>query len=312
METFCARRNDGGAKLAVTGAAAAAMTPSTSQFLAVRGLSYHVRSWGDAEAPKLFMLHGWMDVGASFQFLVDALSRHWRVLAPDWRGFGQSAWCAEGYWFADYIADLDALLEHFTPESPARIVGHSLGGNVACIYGGVRPQRVARLVSLEGFGIPAEKPELAPDKLSRWLDALRDPPSFAPYPNLAAVADRLQKNNPRMARDHAEFLAGHWAEALPDGSARLRSDPRHKLPFPTVYRTEEACAAWQRVTAPVLWVAASDSFVPRWLGEDSGGLQRRIASFRDGRMITIADAGHMLHHDQPASVAAAIEPFLSG
>jgi len=295
----------------VTGTAAAAMTPSTSQFVAVRGLSYHVRTWGDAAAPKLFLLHGWMDVGASFQFLVDALTRDWCVLAPDWRGFGQSAWCADGYWFADYIADLDALLEYFTPEAPARIVGHSLGGNVACIYGGVRPQRVARLVSLEGFGIPAEKPELAPDKISKWLDALRDPPSFAPYPNLAAVADRLQKNNPRMARDHAEFLAGHWAEVLPNGSARLRSDPRHKLPFPTVYRTEEVRAAWQRVTAPVLWVAASESFVPRWLGEDRAGLERRIASFRDGRMTTIADAGHMLHHDQPASVAAAIEPFLS-
>jgi pimeloyl-ACP methyl ester carboxylesterase len=171
---------------------------------------------------------------------------------------------------------------------------------------------VARLVSLEGLGIPAEKPEIAPDKLLKWLDALHDPPSFAPYASLAAVADRLQKNNPRMARDHAEFLAGHWAEALPDGSARLRSDPRHKLPFPTVYRTEEVRAAWQRVTAPVLWVAASDSFVPRWLGEDSAGLERRVASFRDGRMTTIADAGHMLHHDQPASVAAAIESFLSG
>jgi pimeloyl-ACP methyl ester carboxylesterase len=258
------------------------------------------------------MLHGWMDVGASFQFLVDALARDWCVLAPDWRGFGQSAWCEDGYWFADYLADLDALLEHFTPDAPARVVGHSLGGNVACVYGGVRPQRVARLVSLEGFGIPAEKPEVAPDKLLKWLDALRDPPSFAPYANLAAVADRLQKNNPRMARDHAEFLAAHWAEALPDGSARLRSDPRHKLPFPTVYRTEEVRAAWQRVTAPVLWVAASDSFVSRWLGEDSAGLERRVESFRNGRMTTIADAGHMLHHDQPASVAAAIEPFLSG
>ena len=295
----------------MTGAAGAAMTPSTSQFLAVRGLSYHVRIWGDSAAPKLFMLHGWMDVGASFQFLVDALTRDWCVVAPDWRGFGQSAWCADGYWFADYLADLDALLEHFTPDAPARIVGHSLGGNVACIYGGVRPQRVARLVSLEGFGIPAEKPEIAPDKLVKWLDALRDPPSFAPYANLAAVADRLQKNNPRMARDHAEFLAGHWAETMPDGSARLRSDPRHKLPFPTVYRTEEVRAAWQRVTAPVLWVAASDSFVLRWLGEDSAGLERRLASFRVGRMTTIADAGHMLHHDQPATVAAAIEPFLS-
>jgi pimeloyl-ACP methyl ester carboxylesterase len=295
----------------VTGKACAAIKPSASQFVAVRGLSYHVRTWGDPTAPKLFVLHGWMDVGASFQFLVDALIRDWYVLAPDWRGFGQSDWSADGYWFADYIADLDALLEHFTPDTPARIVGHSLGGNIACIYGGVRPQRVARLVSLEGFGVPSEEPGRAPDKLAKWLDALRDPPSFAPYASLAAVADRLRKNNPRMPRDHAEFLADHWAEALPDGSARLRSDPRHKLPFPILYRIEEVYAAWQRVGAPVLWIAASDSFVARWLGEDQAGLERRIAAFRDGRLMTIADAGHMLHHDQPARVAAAIEPFLA-
>lgn len=293
-------------------AARPGLKPSASQRVPVRGLSYHVRTWGQLDAPLLVMLHGWMDVGASFQFLVDALRRQWRVVAPDWRGFGRSEWCADGYWFADYIADLDSLLSHFTPGAPARIVGHSLGGNVAGIYAGVRPERVTRLVSLEGFGIPAEKPDLAPDKIAKWLDALRDPPSFAPYANLGAVADRLQKNNPRMRRDQADFLAAHWAEALPDGSARLTSDPRHKLPFPTTYRIDEARAAWQRVSAPVLWVAAADSFVPRWLGEDAAGLERRVATFRDGRLTVIDGAGHMLHHDQPAKVAAAIEPFLAG
>ncbi|HKW81440.1 MAG TPA: alpha/beta hydrolase [Casimicrobiaceae bacterium] len=290
----------------------AVVKASTSQFIAVRGLSYHVRTWGVAAAPLLVMLHGWMDVGASFQFLVDRLTRDWRVVAPDWRGFGESEWCTDGYWFADYVADLDHLLSHFTPDAPARVVGHSLGGNVACIYAGVRPERVSRLVSLEGFGIPAEAPEQAPDKMAKWLAALRESPSFAPYANLAAVADRLQKNNPRMPRDKADFLAAHWAEALPDGSAQLRSDPRHKLPFPIAYRVDEVRAAWQRVTAPVLWVAAAESFVPRWLGEDEVGLARRVATFRDGRLVTIAGAGHMLHHDQPAAVAAAIEPFLAG
>jgi pimeloyl-ACP methyl ester carboxylesterase len=126
---------------------------------------------------------------------------------------------------------------------------------------------------------------------------------------LAGVADRLQKNNPRLARDKAEFLASHWAQALPDGTARLLSDPRHKLPFPIVYRMDEVRAVWARVSAPVLWVGASDSFVLEWLGE--GELAERMASLRDCRMVTIPDAGHMLHHDQPEAVAAAIEPFLA-
>lgn len=267
------------------------------------------------------MLHGWMDVGASFQFLVDALQREWHVIAPDWRGFGLSEWPVDGYWFADYLADLDALLDHFVPNEPARLVGHSLGGNIVMLYAGIRPQRVGRVVSLEGFGIPAEAPDAAPQKFAKWLDALKDPPSFRPYGSLAAVADQLQKNDPRLSRDKAEFLAGHWARTQPDGSARLSSDPRHKLPFPSVYRMEEVIAVWKRVAAPVLWVAATESFIPKWLGAHPEGegatdslasIRARLAHVPHGRLVTVDEAGHMLHLDRPDAVAAAIEPFLAG
>src|SRR5882672_8409549 len=153
------------------------MKPSDSLFVPLRGLRYHCRCWGREGAPALFMLHGWMDVGASFQFLVDALRGDWHVLAPDWRGFGQSEWCQDGYWFPDYLADLEALLDHFVGDEPARLVGHSLGGNVVMLYAGARPQRVARVVSLEGFGIPAEASVKAPAKYAKWLDALQQPPA---------------------------------------------------------------------------------------------------------------------------------------
>jgi pimeloyl-ACP methyl ester carboxylesterase len=297
------------------------MKPSASQFVDIRGERHHVLTWGPPAAPKLFLLHGWMDVGASFQFLVDAFSRDWYAIAPDLRGFGRSAWQAQGYWFQDYVADLDALLAQFAPDGPVSLVGHSLGGNVVMHYAGVRPQRVRRVVSLDGFGIPAEVPDDAPRKFAAWLDALADPPSFSSYASIAAVADRLQKNNPRLPRDKADFLAAHWAATLPDGRARLVSDPRHKLPFPTVYRMEEIFAVWRNIAAPVLWVAATDSHIPRWLdGHPEGeigtdgldGVRRRLAHIRDGRLQTVADAGHMLHHDQPAAVAALIESFLAG
>jgi len=266
------------------------------------------------------MLHGWMDVGASFQFLVDALKRDWHVLAPDWRGFGRSEWCSNGYWFADYVADLDAVVDHFSPDEQVRLVGHSLGGNVVMLYAGVRPQRVSALVSLEGFGIPSESTEVAPDKFSRWLDALKGTPAFRPYRDLDAVADQLLKNNPRLSRDKARFLASHWASLAADGSACLNSDPRHKLPFPTVYRMEEVLTIWKRIAAPVLWVAATESFIPKWLGSHPEGegatdslasVRARLASVPRGRLATIAQAGHMLHLDRPDAVAEAIEPFLA-
>lgn len=300
---------------------AVARKPSTSHFVDVRGTRHHVLTWGRASSPPLVLLHGWMDVGASFQFLVDALAGDWYAIAPDLRGFGRSAWQAQGYWFYDYLADLEALLDRFVQDRPVRLVGHSLGGNIVMNYAGVRPARADRVVSLEGFGIPAEAADDAPRKVAKWLDAIAHPPRFKPYDNLGAVADRLQKRNPRLPRDKAEFLAQCWAKALPDGRAELMSDPRHKMPFPHIHRIEESIAIWRNVTAPVLWVVASESDIPRWLERHPGGepgadgldgVRRRLAHIRDGRLVTIADAGHMLHHDQPAAVAAQIEPFLAG
>jgi pimeloyl-ACP methyl ester carboxylesterase len=97
------------------------------------------------------------------------------------------------------------------------------------------------------------------------------------------------------------------------------SDPRHKLPFPHVYRMEEVLAIWRRVTSPVLWIGARDSFVLRWLAgvqdadkpDVEAELKRRMGEFSNCKLLTIPDAGHMLHHDQPVAVASAIEAFLS-
>jgi pimeloyl-ACP methyl ester carboxylesterase len=110
-----------------------------------------------------------MDVGASFQFLVDAFARDWYAIAPDLRGYGRSEWQSQGYWFADYIADLEALVDAFAPGERVDLVGHSLGGNVVMMYAGARPARVRRIVSLG----PAFRPSLR--MLRRedcaWLDA---------------------------------------------------------------------------------------------------------------------------------------------
>jgi len=294
--------------------------PPTSHFVDVRGERHHVLTWGDPHATPLVLLHGWMDVGASFQFLVDALARDWYAIAPDLRGFGDSAWQPNGYWYYDYLADLESLLDRFVPEGSVRLVGHSLGGNVVMHYAGVRPARVDRVVSLEGFGIPAEVADDAPRKIAKWLDAITKPPRFKPYDDIAAVSDRLQQKNARLPRDMAEFLAHRWARTLPDGRAELNSDPRHKMPFPHVYRLDESIAIWRSVEAPVLWVAATDSEIPLWIERNAGGdvgsdglagVRRRLAHVRNGRLVTISDAGHMLHHDQPAAVAGAIEPFLA-
>ncbi len=132
----------------------------------IRTLDYHVRLWGDATGgqPPLVLLHGWMDVGASWQFAVDAFSAAFAqgraIIAPDWRGFGHTRAAApvDHYVFADYFGDLDQLLDHYAGGQAVDLVGHSMGGNVAMLYAGIRPARVRRLVNLEGFGLPATRP----------------------------------------------------------------------------------------------------------------------------------------------------------
>lgn len=290
---------------------------SRSEFITLRGLSTHVRHWGRPGAPKLFMLHGWMDVAASFQFLVDALERDWHVIAMDWRGFGETDWPSrypgtDSYWFADYIADLEAMLDYYQPEGQVDLVGHSLGANVVCLYAGVRPKRVRRVVDLEGFGMTRTRPEQAAGRLACWLDELREKPRLRTYESERAVAERLQKTNPRLRDDRAAFLAAHWSRRNADGQWALLADPAHKMVNPTLYRIDEVMAIWSKVTAPVLHVEGRDSTTLARLAhkEPIAEFRERFRAFQDFREVVIDDAGHMLHHDQPEQVARLIEDFL--
>jgi pimeloyl-ACP methyl ester carboxylesterase len=285
------------------------MKASRSVFHSLRGLRYHVREWGSADAPRLFLLHGWMDVAASFQFLVDAFSRDWHVIAPDWRGFGLSEW-RDGYWFADYYADLEALLDLYQAGSPALIVGHSMGGVIGSMYAGIRPERVARLVSMEGLGLARHAPDQAPVRYGQWLDQLKESSSFRPYRSLEEVAARLRKTNPRLTPERAAFLAQHWAKRTDAGEFVLLSDPRHKTVNPYLFRIDEAIACWRRITAPVLLVSGKLSEIPGRMKDTPAQLAERKGAFGNRREIELDDAGHMMHHDQPERLAPLIEQFL--
>ena len=287
------------------------MRQSESLFFELRGLRYHVRHWRGDAARRVFLLHGWMDVSASFQFLVDEMAPEWDVYAPDWRGYGLTSWSgADSYWFPDYIADLDQLLDRIQSAAPVNLVAHSLGGNVAALYAGIRPERIARFVNLEGFGMPAIRAEQAPKRYARWMEELRVESRLRPYDSYGALADRLQRNNSRLTRERADFLARHWGKDAPGGGVVLRSDPAHKLVNANLYRLDEAMACWQRATAPVLWVDAEHSETRTRMSLSEQALAERRAAFKDLRQVTVQDAGHMLHHDQPGRVARLIEEFL--
>jgi pimeloyl-ACP methyl ester carboxylesterase len=296
---------------------------SQSQMVPLRGCHYHVRQWGTPRpgATPLVLAHGWMDVAASWQFMVDAFSEAFvsqrPIIAMDWRGYGLTeSPPTDSYWFPDYLADLDALLDQLYPGQSIDLVGHSMGGNVVMMYAGSRPERIRRLVNLEGFGMAATSAAQAPSRMTQWLNEIKaqreDDNALKPYADAAGVAARLMKTNRRLGQGQADWLAQHWAQPGPDGQWRILGDSAHKVINPYLFRVEEALAMYQRISAPVLAVEASDDSLSQWwkgkytLAE----FHERLKSVPQLEKATIEDAGHMLHHDQPHALARILETFL--
>lgn len=287
----------------------AALRPSATGHHTVRGLRYLLRTWGDPSAPLLLCLHGHRDGSATFQFMVDRLKKDWRIVAPDWRGHGGTEWAPQGYYYQDYLADLDVIVDHVSPGAPVAILGHSLGGNIATVYAGVRPQKVKRFASIDGFGLRGRYSAEMPDHLRDWLDSWRREASARVYPDAGAMADRLMAANKRLTRDKALFLAAHTRREV-DGGFAWSFDPGHQRPFATLYRLEEWAACWKRIEAPALWIAAGDRF-ERMEREGEGGFEWRLAHIRRGESVQAPETGHNIHHDRPDEIARLVDEFFT-
>jgi pimeloyl-ACP methyl ester carboxylesterase len=318
------------------------LRPSRSEFVPIRSHRYHLRHWGTRQPgqPVTLLLHGWMDVSASWQFMVDALAhttlgqRH--LVAPDWRGFGQTRELhtppgdpahyghTDHYGSPDYLADLDQLVALLNtragldPDAPIDLVGHSMGGNVAMLYAGIRPQRIRRLVNLEGFGLPATRPSQAPGRLAQWLDAVASLRSGAltlnTYESVDGVARRLMKTNPRLPADKAQWLAHQWSAPNAEGRWVVLGDPAHKVIHAQLYRWDEVQEIWRRITAPVLAVEADSNGLSQWFKPSDYSMDEyhhRLQAVAHCQIEVVSDAGHMVHHDQPDVLARLIDQFLS-
>ena len=293
--------------------------PSRSEFVPIRHLSYHVLQWGTPSPDKtpLVMVHGWMDVAASFQFVIDALQDdHW-IIAPDWRGFGLTETPnVDHFFFPDYLADLDQLLDHYVGDRKVHLIGHSMGGHVATMYAGVRPERIQTLINLEGFGMPATRPSQAPGRLAKWMDELkavqRGEMTLRPYPDQEAVAQRLIKTNPRLGADKAHWLAQHWAQPDAEGQWRILGHAGHKVVNAQLFKIDETQAIYERITAPTLCVVADSDSMSQWWKDNYtlDEFKQRIAAVPNLTHAVMKDAGHMLHHDQPEQLAQLIESFI--
>ena len=249
-------------------------------------------------------------MSASFQFIVESLQKDWYVVAPDWRGFGLSEWASQGYWFPDYVSDLELIMETFSSQSKPNLVGHSMGGNIAAMYAGINPDNVNSLILAEGFGMPPASPSEAPERLQKWLRQRKSPPTLKPYESTEDVAERLISNTPNLSLERAMFLAKHWARENAQGLFELCADPKHKIVNPILYRSSEAVFFWERIKCNTLWIYSDSGWLDRFLKGERNTIDEYRSRYKNLSEKTIKNSTHMMHHVQPEQFALEIENFI--
>jgi pimeloyl-ACP methyl ester carboxylesterase len=281
-----------------------------SDYWLVNGLRLFVHRFRDEAAPPsgltLLLIHGIFDAGSTWDRVAGHLARAGHeVLAPDLRGFGRSEWIGAGgyYYFPDYIADVAALVDELNPPRLG-VVGHSMGGAVACLFTGAFPERVERLALLEGVGPPVLPASTAVDRAQRWLRDLRRI-ERAPRP-LASLDDavaRLGANNPTVPHEVLVTRAKQLTRLDAAGRLVWAHDPLHKTTSPIMFRLDEFREYLTRIACPTLVVSGGKA------GFHPPDEDERVALLRDATRVELPKAGHMMHWTDPAGLARELVAF---
>lgn len=274
------------------------------------GLEHHVLEWTgrSTERGLVILVHGYMDAAGTWDRVAPWLaSGGWRVLAPDMRGFGEGARAPQGsyYHFADYVADLAELLQHFSPDAPVTLVGHSMGGTITSLYSGAFPERVTKLAILEGLGPPDYGFDSGPVRMRSWIEQVRSVRAKEQRTmSLDEALERLANNHPSVPRDVLAERLEHLAREVAPGRYLWTFDPLHRTTSPVPFFAKLWIEFAKRVTAPVLFVSGGP------LGYHPPDEEERLAAFADLRRETIADAGHMMHWTRPDEVGRILAAFI--
>jgi len=284
--------------------------PTSHSFISQR-LRLHYVDWGNPDAPPLILQHGGRDHCRSWDWVAQRLRQDWHVIAPDLRGHGDSAWSPDGdYRMTSCVYDFAQLVQTLGYPK-VTIIGHSMGGMITSRYAGIFPEKVDRLVNIEGldFG-PKEVDQLAghghAERVRRWVANRREAAGRQPrrYATLEQAFERMKEANTYLSDDQARHLTIHGTSRNEDGTWSWKYDNYLFSPPPQELPPEEIFDVWRAITCPVLlqWGANSWASSP---AEDG-----RMAHFADARLITYENAGHWLHHDRLDDFLADVTAFL--
>ena len=288
-------------------------TGPASNFFFSQRLRLHYVDWGNVEAPLLLLIHGGRDHARNWDWVARTLRDDWHVVAPDLRGHGDSSWAIGGmYSMPEFVADIANLLEAIG-KFPVTIIGHSLGGAISLQYTGVFPDRVDRVVAIEGLGPPPDMIQEMRSKpphtrMQDWTEQMREFAARQPrrYPDIAAAAHRMREANSFLSEEQAHHLTVHGVNRNEDGTFGWKFDNYVRAGAPYRFDEEDMRALWSQISCPTLLIRGADSWAQDPVADG------RIAPFQNARAITIGDAGHWVHHDQLDEFLGAVHEFLQG
>jgi len=272
-------------------------------------LRLHFWDWGQDDKPALLLVHGGLDHARNWDWVARALRDEYHVYAVDLRGHGNSQWAPGAlYSIAEHILDLSALADIINA-FPIYLIGHSLGGIVASLYAGIYPDRVKKLVSIEGLGPPVghrvHRP--APEKIRDWIETVRATERREPrsYANLDAAVKRMKEANPHLSEDVARHLTLHGTNWNADGSLIWKFD-NYARPFaPYGQNLQEMAQIFEQISCPTLLFWGMESWASDPETDD------RAAKIKNRRIVKVKNAGHWVHHDQLALFLAETQAFLN-
>lgn len=252
--------------------------------------------WGKDGLPPLLLVHGGLDHARNWDWVARALREHFHVYAMDLRGHGNSAWAPGAmYSVPEYVLDL-ATLADVLGGGRISLVGHSLGGILTLLYAGLYPDRVDRVVAIEGLGFPAAHRihNPAPERMRTWIDGVRKLSDREPncYPNLDAAVARMKEANPHLSEEVARHLTVHGTNWNADGSLSWKFDNYVRCVPPYGHNIDDLRAVYAEIECPVLLVWGRESWLP------DPDTEERAAVIRNRQVLKVDGAGHWVHHDR--------------
>jgi pimeloyl-ACP methyl ester carboxylesterase len=290
------------------------MPPGSLHVTGSDDLELHLLEWSSAGVPML-LLHGFGNEAHIWDDFSPRVAEHYRVLALDLRGHGESAWDPEGrYDYENHLADLDALTTALGIERMV-LVGHSLGGRISMLYAGRNPEKLAGLVIVDS----------APELDARGIVRIRAEVGEQRDPSFASVAEYenlLAHNYPAATPEALRRMARHGLKQREDGRYVLRMDMAYRVAAGARAATvdDDVLARREESNQHAMWAAlealSSPTLVVRGAASDilSADVADKMVDevLADGRLAVVPQAGHSVMTDNPTGFAEVVSEFVLG